>query len=242
MVHSILQHQRKSKLGYFWELIDPMIEIGVWFAIFTFLGGPRVIYDMNLFLFLSTGIVSLFFFQKIAAEVPGSLRGFRGFVRFTSLNQTDTLIAGALLEAVLMTIVSSILFSTIILGGFGFAPANPIGVIASLACLAALGFGFGWFNSMFVVFIPIYGKILPVLKRIIFITSGAIFPLENIPPSIFQYLQWNPVYQGIDLMRSEWSFTHESTTSSDGYVLLFAACLLLFGMILQKPARRVQTA
>lgn len=242
MVQSILQHQRKSKLGYLWELFDPMIEVGVWFAIFTFLGGPRVIYDMNLFLFLSTGIVGIFFFQKIAAEVPGAFKRFRGFARFPSLNQTDTLIAGALLEAVVMTLVAAILWSVIIIGGFGFSPANPVGVIAALACLAALGLGFGWFNAMVLIFLPVYGKFLPIFKRIIFITSGAIFPMDHIPPAVFQYIKWNPVYQGLDLVRSEWSFTHESTTSSDGYVLICAACLLLFGMILQKPAQRQQTA
>lgn len=242
MVHSLLQQSRKAKLGYFWELFDPMMQIGIWFGFYVLIGANRKIYDMNMFLFLGTGIVSLFFFQKIAVEMPAAMRKFKGFARFPSVTQTDTLIAGALLEAVLMTIVSFIIFGTIVLCGFGFAPANPTGVFAALACLGILGFGFGWFNAMVLVFVPVYGKFLPVVWRILLFTSGAIFPLERLPPHIFQYLQWNPVYQGVDLVRSEWSYTHESTTSSDGYVLLCAVGFLLFGLLLQRPAQRQQTA
>jgi capsular polysaccharide transport system permease protein len=240
MIQSILQHQRKSKLGYFWELFDPMMQIGIWFALFTLIRGPRVIYDMNLFLFLSTGIISLFFFLKIAREMPGAMPRFAGFARLPAVNQADTLIAGGLLEAVLMTLVASILWGIIILGGFGFAPAYPLGVTAALACLGFLGFGFGWFNATALVFVPVYGKFLKVLFRVLFFTSGALFPMEKLPPAIFRYVQWNPVYQGVDLVRSAWSYTYDTYTSSEGYVLLWGAGFLLLGLLLDKPAARAR--
>ena len=238
MIQSILQHQRRSKLGYFWELFDPMMQIGIWFALFTLIRGPAMIYDMNMFLFLSTGIVSLFFFQKVAQEMPGATRRYASFLKVPPVTRTDALLAGGLLEFILMTIVASILWSTIIIGGFGFAPADPLGVIGALACLGALGFGFGWFNTNTLVFFPVYSKFLAVLYRILFFTSGAIFALERVPPEIFQYLRWNPVYQGVDLVRSAWSYTHDTTTSSDGYVLFWAGAFLLLGMLMNKPAER----
>lgn len=242
MIQSILQHQRRSKLGYFWELFDPMMQIGIWFALFTLIRGPRVIYDMNLFLFLSTGIVSLFFFQKIAVEMPSAGRRLAGYAQLPAVRQVDIMIAGGLLEAVLMTLVASILWGIIILGGFGFAPADPLGVITALACLGSLGFGFGWFNAAALVFVPVYAKFLTVLYRVLFFTSGAIFPLEHVPPEIFRYLQWNPVYQGVDLVRSAWSYTHDTYTSSGSYVLIWAASFLLIGLLLGKPAARARAS
>jgi len=242
MVQSILQHQRNSKLGYFWELFDPLVQIGIWFALFLGILGPRVIYDMNLFLFLSTGIVSLFFFQKVATEMPGAMRRFAGFARLAPVNQADMLIAAGLLESVLMTIVAAILWGIIILGGLGFAPENPLAVIGGLGCLASLGFGFGWFNATALILVPVYGKFLKVLYRILLFTSGAIFPLEKLPPHIFHYLQWNPVYQGVDLVRSAWSYTHDTNTSSDSYVLLCAASFLLLGLLLNNHAQRARLA
>jgi capsular polysaccharide transport system permease protein len=241
MIQSILQHQRKAKLGYFWELFDPLMQIGLWFGLFVLFGRTRVIYDMNLFLFLSTGIVSLFFFQKIGTEIPSAMKHFAPYARFPVVTQSDALIAGGLLEAVLMSLVAAIIWGVIILGGFGFAPADPLGVLGALACLGALGFGFGWFNACALVFVPVYSKFLSILYRVLFFTSGAILPLESMPPDIFQYLQWNPVYQGVDLVRSFWSYTHETYTSSDGYVLFWASVFLLFGLVLNKPAERARS-
>jgi capsular polysaccharide transport system permease protein len=238
MVQSILQHQRKSKLGYFWELFDPMMQVGIWFAMFVIVRAPSEIYDMNVFLFLTTGIVSLFFFQKVAQDMPRALRAFRGYRRLPAITQADTLIAGGLLEAVLMTLVAAILFSLVVGSGLGFAPADPVGVLAALACLGFLGFSFGWFNAMVLVFVPVYSQFLTIFYRILFFTCGAIFPLETIPPHIFHYLKWNPVYQGVDLVRSSWSYTHESYTSSNGYVLICAASFLLVALLLNKPAER----
>jgi capsular polysaccharide transport system permease protein len=240
MVQGILSHFKKSRLGYFWELFDPLMQIVMWFVLFIFIRGPRSIYDMNMFLFLGTGIVGLFFFQKIATEMPGSLRRQNSYTRLPIVRQIDTLIAGGLSEAVLMTLVATILWSVIILGGWGFAPANLLGVIVACGSLGALGFGFGWFNSMAIPLVPVYDKFLSILIRVLFFTSGAIFPLERIPPAIFQYLQWNPVYQGVDLIRSAWSYTYTTTTSSADYVLIWAAGFLFFGLLLDKHAQRAR--
>ncbi len=238
MVHDITSHFKKSRLGYLWELFDPLMQILLWFALFVFIRGPRTIYDMNTFLFLGTGIIGIYFFQKVAQEMPTALRRQRVFLRLPIVRQIDAMIAAGISEVVVMTLVATILWSTIVLGGWGFAPADLLGVIFACAALAALGFGFGWFNSMAMTLVPAYEKFLRAIFRVIFFTSGAIFPLERIPPSIFKYLQWNPAYQGVDLIRSAWSYTYTTTTSAHDYVFVWAAILLLLGLALDRPALR----
>jgi capsular polysaccharide transport system permease protein len=240
MLHSITSQSKKARLGYFWELFDPLMQIAIWFVLFAVIGRHRMIYDMNSALFLSTGIVALFFFQKIAQEMPKALRGFGAFARAPGVNRSDLLIAGGLMEAVVMSLVAAIIWGGVILGGFGFAPAHPLGAIAGVTTLGALGFGFGWFNAMAIALVPVYGKFLQILFRVLFFTSGAIFPLEQIPSELFRYLQWNPVYQGVDLVRSAWSYTYDTNTSSTGYVLLWAAVLLFGGLLLDKHAQRAE--
>ena len=239
MLRSVIGQTGKAKVGYFWELIDPILQVCIWFTLFTIIRGPRQIYDMNTFTFLSTGIISLFFFEKIAKQTATGSRQLGIYARFAVLTKADTIIASALLEAIQMVLVAVLLWGALVCSGYGFAPANPMGVISALACLAALGFGFGWFNAAFLTFLPLfYPRFLKVFYRVLFITSGAILPLERIPPAVFHYLKWNPVYQGVDLVRSSWSHTHDTWTSSYGYVLLWAAFLLLFGLILVKRTQR----
>jgi len=235
-------HFKKSRLGYLWELIDPMMQIMLWFALIIFIGGSRTIYDMNTFLFLSTGIIGMFFFQKVAQQLPGGSRRQTNFARLPVVRQIDTVLAAGLSEIVVMTLVAVIVWGGIILGGWGFAPADPLGVIASCASLGALGLCFGWFNATVLVFAPAYQQVTTVIFRVLFYVSGALFPLERIPPSLFFYLQWNPVYQGLDLLRSAWSYTHYTTTSTYGYVWGWAACFTLAGLALDKHVFRRRSA
>lgn len=240
MVYNITSQFKKSRFGFLTKIFDPLMQIAGWFLIFILIRGPRTIYDMNLFLFLGTGIVAFFFFREIALGIP---MFFRQQSRFTSLplvRQGDLAAAGALSEAVIMTIVAVVVWSIIVLGGFGFAPEDPFGVLVSCACLAALGTGFGWFNTMAIACVPVYQAFVQIFIRISFFTSGAIFPLERIPPDIFEYLQWFPVYQGVDLVRSAWSYTYSSTISSYSYVLLWAVIFFFMGLLLDKHARRAR--
>ncbi len=238
MLRSIALQSRKAKLGYFWEIFDPLMQIGLWFAVITMLRGTRAIYDMNTFLFVGTGIIALFFFQRIAQEIPGALRGYADYRRFPVVQQVDALIAAGLLETFVMTLVATIIWGGIILSGVGFAPADFLQVIAAIGSLAALGFGFGWFNAMVLALVPVYKQFLRTFYRVLFFTSGAIIPLEHAPPEIFRYLQLNPVYQGVDLVRSAWSYTYETTASTNGFILAWAACLLFLGLMMDKPSQR----
>ena len=235
MIQSIVQHQRKSKLGYLWEIFDPMMQIGVWFALFTVVfHRDRHIYDMNVFLFLSTGIISVFFFQKVAGETQRARKSRLKYLNIPRVSVFDFIAASALLEVVLMILVAIILWGIIVYGGFGFAPADPLGVIGGVGCLAFLGCGFGVYNAGVISWLPVHQKFCPVYQRILFLTSGAIFPVDRMPPDILNILKWNPVYQGVDLVRSAWSYTHEPEYSSNSYVLLWGAFLLLIGSVLIK--------
>jgi capsular polysaccharide transport system permease protein len=240
MLHDITSQIRKSRLGFLGKILDPLMQIAGWFLIFVLIRGPRTIYDMNLFLFLGTGIVAFFFFREIALGVPSFFKQQNRFTAVPAVKQADIVLAAALSEAIVMTIVAGLVWSTIVLGQFGFAPADPFGVITSCACLAALGAGFGWFNAMVIACLPVYQGFVQIIVRISFFTSGAIFPLERIPPDIFQYLRWFPVYQGVDLVRSSWSYTYDTTTSTHSYVLIWAIGFLFFGLLLDQHALRAR--
>ncbi len=240
LVSGIRSHYKTSRLGYLWELFDPLMQILIWFALFVFLRAPRTIYDMNSFLFLGTGIVGFFFFRRVAQDTQTNERRQSAFTKVPTVRRIDLLLAGGLAESVIMTLVATILWTSIVLAGWGFAPDNLLGVIAVCGCLAALGFGFGCFNSAAVLFVPVYDKLLPIIFRVLFFTSGALFPVERLPPEISGLLQWNPVYQGVDMIRSAWSFTYTTRTSSHEYVLAWAAGFFLLGLLLDKHALRAQ--
>lgn len=240
-IHDIRLQSKKAKLGFFWELFQPLSVVAFWFVLYTVLAGPKKIYDMTTFLFLGTGIVGLFLFQDIAQGIPRFVAQQKGFLRFPIIRQVDFLMAGFLKEATVMTLAALLVWGGIVVFGLGFAPAEPVGVIAAGAALALLGWGFGCFNSMVLVLVPLYDKFLPIFFRILFFTSGTIFPLEAVPPRVREYLLWNPVAQGIEQIRSSWSYTFDAVNSSTGYVLLWAAGFMFFALVLDHHGLRARS-
>lgn len=240
-LHAIRVQSKQAKLGFFWELFDPLSQVVIWFVLFTVLRGPSSVYDMNMFLFLGTGVVGLFLFQKVAQDLPRFVSQQKNFLRFPVVRQIDLLLAGFLVEATVMALVACVVWGGIILLGLGFAPADPLGVILSSGALALLGLGFGSLNTMLLVLVPIYDKFLSILFRVLFFTSGAIIPLDAIPVDLQHYLIWNPVLQGVEQLRSAWSYTFESSTTSNGYVLFWAGTFFFLALILDHHGLRART-
>lgn len=233
VIHSIRIQFKTKKLGYFWELIDPIAQTAMWFMIFSVLRGPREIYDMSTFLYLATGVVGFDFFENVAKGLPGFLRQNKKMSFFVNVNQMNILTAGFLKNAVNTIMVATLVFIFVSLADHGFFPADPLSVVNSCLVLLLLGFAFGSFNAMVTVLVPLYDKFLSYfLNRILFFTSGAIIPLDIMPEEVLRYVRWIPVTQGIDQLRSGWSYTYDSDFSSNGYVFGCAIFIFLFALTL----------
>ena len=156
---------------------------------------------------------------------------------FLNVNQVTILTAGFVKNSVNMILVSAIVFLFASLAEHGFFPADPLSVVNSCFVLLLLGFAFGSFNAMMTVLVPLYDKFLSyVVNRALFFTSGAIIPLDIMPEEVLKYVRWIPSTQGIDQLRSGWSYTYDSDFSSNGYVLICAAFFFLVALTLNRKA------
>lgn len=237
LIHSIRVQFKTKKIGYFWELIDPIARIAMWLLIVSLIRGPKEIYDMSTFLFLATGLIGFDLFDEIASGMPQFLRKNRKMTFFLNVNQMNLLMAGFIKNAVNMVLVAFLVFLFVSLADHGFFPQDPLSVLTSCITLLLLGFAFGSFNAMVTVLVPLYDKFLSyAFNRVLFFTSGVIIPLHIMPEEVLKYLRWSPVTQGIDHLRSGWSFTYESDFSSNGYVLGCALLLFLFALTLNRKA------
>ena len=235
MLREMLLRYKTSKLGYLWSVIDPSLQIAVWYIIWTVLRAPKAFHDMPMPLFLGTGIVVFFCFQNVSNYVVGAIKSSRDLLQFPMVKQIDAFISRFILESCTILVVGFLTLSLVILFGYGFFPRDSMGVISAIFSLLLLGLGFGAFNAMLTSLWPVYGKLLPVLNRFVFFTSGAFMPVEHLPLAAREYLQWNPVLNGVELVRESWSYVYDpSMDYSRGYILLWGACFFLVALLLEK--------
>jgi capsular polysaccharide transport system permease protein len=240
-IHALRVQSKKDKFGLLWEILEPLALVAGWFLLYTILTGPQKVYDLTLWIFLGTGIVGFFILTNFALHIPRFVAQQKGLLRFPVVHQIDLLVAGGIKEGFILVIVASIVWGGVIIFHLGFAPADLLGIIAAAGSLGLLGWSFGCFNSMVISLIPVYAKVLQVVIRILFFTSGAIIPVDALPPNVKQYLYWNPLLQGIEQIRSAWSYTFESVNTSNWYVLAWASAFLLLALLTDHHSLRAHS-
>lgn len=238
MLREALTRYKHQKLGYFWAFGEPMIQIGTWFLIFTILRGPPLYHDLPMPLFLATGIIAFYFFSNVADYVEGAIGKNSALLRFPMVKQLDALLARFILEVATTIVVAVLIFTLILQLGVGFPPHDWLGLIEAAGCMALLGLGFGSFNAMVIELVPSYQFLQGLIGRILFLSSGAFIPVTTLGPHIMEYLQWNPVLNGVELFRAAWSYSYEPHMYSNWYVLLWAGVFMFLAMVLDKRVRQ----
>ncbi|WP_407877132.1 ABC transporter permease [Francisella sciaenopsi] len=225
-----------SYFGYAWIVIEPMLFIIMFYAMYTFLG--RSTGNMSILLFLLTGIIPFFFFRNSFQGASGAISANQSLLAYRQVKIIDTILARILLQAVTSAISTIILTALIIYLNSGTTIYHPIRIIYIVFILLALTLG----GSLILAVISYYyidlPKFMGIVNRILFFTSGVFFSLNDFPPNIAYYLSFNPILQIIEFIRSAFSVEHLNTYLSYNYLITFTICTLFLGILCYYVARK----
>jgi len=220
----------RTRLGYFWAILDPMLSVVFFVAIHGLVrGNDKTIYgEAPLFFFTYSSIAYYMFMHTVSAQ-NGKLGASRGLFNYRQIRPIDVLLASAIIEFGLMVVVLGLF----VLGCWLFgAPAvidNIVGVIAASAGLLAFGFALGLAFEVHATVMPDLRRIFAVSMRPMFFISGLFFSIEMISDKYRAWLLWNPVLHLVDMMRGAALGGYESP-GSWGYVIVATTAVLFIGL------------
>ena len=136
-----------------------------------------------------------------------------------------------LLEAATISIVAVIIITGIVLLGYSDVPADIAGCGIAFAHALALGLGFGMCNAVMCILSVTYKRVLDILMRLLYFCSGVMYSVDIVPEEIERYLFWNPVLHCIELFRMSYFPEHQMPFVSKSYILIWALCLGLAGVL-----------
>ena len=239
VLFALLQRELKARfggrwLGMFWVLLEPAAQLGLMMSIFVYVRHSHVP-GMSVELFLVTGIVPFTVFRKTAINSTGAIEGNRGLFGFRQVKPLDTLIARIALEVVLYSIVYVAFIAG--LGWFGqqWLPDRPLELLATSTILVVLG---GSLGLVLAVLSNEFPRLL-VFARIAFmplyLMSGVIFPVHNLPSELLDILAWNPVLHLIEFSRSYFATGYPVIEQANlAYPTALAAVMLGAGLALYR--------
>lgn len=228
----------RSPGGYIWAFVEPVLGIALMSIMFTLITrSPRL--GDNFPLYFATGFTALAIYTQTSTKVGQAIQYSKSLLAYPNVTYFDAILARLILTVMTQALVTMILLAGIIIG-FGLnLNLNLIYAVHAVFMAAVLGFGVGVVNCFLMSMFPIWQFIWSVLNRPMFIISGVIFLIDDLPREIRDLLMWNPVAHVVMEMRKGFYDTYEAPYVSAPYVYMTALILGAFGMLLLHRYHRI---
>ncbi|KAA8729081.1 ABC transporter permease [Ewingella americana] len=223
----------KFRLGYLWAALEPMAHMLIMLAIFGFIM-HRTMPDISFPVFLINGIVPFFVFSNITNRSIGAIEANQGLFNYRPVKPIDTIIARAILEAMIYAVVYVLLMVIVGLAGEEFEVTKMVTLVLVWVLLVILSCGIGLIFMVVGKTFPETEKFLPILIKPLYFISCIMFSLHNIPKDYWPYLLWNPIVHVVELCREAVVPGYISEGVSLNYLAFCALVALFVGLALYR--------
>ena len=227
----------RQRVGYLWALIEPMLHIALFYAIFRYT--LRVVpLGQSLPMFLATGLATYVGFANVLNRTQGGFASNEALLAYPVVSVMDVFLGRALLELATWITVIVIILGALISSGLDPLPHSVLTMISAIFLLFGIGFGVGTLVGIVAQFFPVVDNLISIPFRILYFTSGVFFLPDAFPPAVRDVLAWNPVLQGITLFRMGYYGNYNSHMLDLKYLVLWSAISVLAAFLVERLARK----
>lgn len=223
-----------GRAAWFWLLAEPVFHVLSLMVIFTVIR-MRVVGGIDTGVWLMVGMLAFFMFRRTGLQVMNAIDANQALFAYRQVKPIDTVLVRGVLEGLLMIIITGILLTITALFGYSVIPADPLAVLEAFFGLWLLGMGFGLVASVVSRLVPELAQIIKLAMLPLYMLSGVIFPLSAVPQPFRNWLMFNPIAQGLEVVRLGFaSHYHTVPDLSIVYVYDFALVTIFLGLVLQR--------
>lgn len=231
----------KTDLGYLWAIIDPTIQLAVFWILFTILG--RVIpVPATMPVFLITGILPYFFWRNCVGRGASAAQSNIPLLTYPQVKVIDVVIARVLLDFATFVIVTAIFVIGLrFLTGQPFTSWVRVPMLLATAVLGLFYFSFcsAVFSSSLARIWPIWPEIFGYLSRPLYFASGIFFTLQQLPTGFRGLGQYLPTANMLEWIRTGAIPGFISTSYSAMFVIEFSTIVLVIGLLIDWTLRLI---
>ncbi|MFJ4620964.1 ABC transporter permease [Streptomyces sp. NPDC088812] len=195
----------QAKLGQLWQVATPLLNAGVYFAIFGLILDAGRGMDKDVYIpFLVTGVFVFTFTQSSVMTGVRAISGNLGLVRALHFPRASLPISFALQQLQQLLYSMIVLFIVAIVFG-SYPDASWILIVPVLICQFCFNTGLALIFARAGAKTPDLAQLMPFVMRTWMYASGVMFSipvfLADKPQWMANVLQWNPAAIYMDLMR-----------------------------------------
>jgi capsular polysaccharide transport system permease protein len=245
VVHAIILRETRTRFGayrfgYLWAIADPALIILTFFTLFTVMGRSAP-FGMDIFSFVTTGIIPYRLFSSCASQVGEAINGNRALLFYPRVLPIDLVIARAVFELVTYSAVFVVLMMAHALYFQELLVDSPVHVIAGLLLAALLGTAVGLVFCGLGVVSKSVDKARGAVLRPLFWVSGVYFTVAALPERLRDLALLNPITHCVELVRAGWFESYDLEYTDPMFVLRVILGIMVVGLVLERSVRsRIQ--
>jgi capsular polysaccharide transport system permease protein len=227
----------RSRVGFFWVLIEPIAHVAFPVIMFGFIIDRHVTgYDYPVFLLF--GLLPYFLFRSICMQTMEGVNASRGLLSYRPVHLIDVIFTKALFTLVLESMLFLIIACALTLLGYDLVPAQPVQWLLLIAGVCLFGLGLGMVFAAIVSFMPDARAVIRVAFAPLYLISGVVLPVSRFPSEWVDRLALNPVLHWIEASR-DLALAHYRPIEQLSYQMVFfsATMMLFFGLALYRLRR-----
>lgn len=190
-----------DRMGWFWMIFEPAAFIAIMVGIRSFVSGDSLIVNAEFIPWLIAGMMGFLLIREGMIRGMGAIEANSSLFAYRQVHPIDPVIVRNFLEGMIRTFVFLIFIAGGLMLGMDMYPDNAIHVIRAWISLWCLGIGLGLVTSVASTLIPEVGRVIRMLSLPLMIISGAMFPLNQLPHWLLEYLMYNPIAHGLEALR-----------------------------------------
>lgn len=231
ILREVTTSYRRSPGGYLWVVLEPLGVIAVFSVAFSLAFRTPPLGESFL-LFFATGYLPFGLYSDLAQKTASAVRFSKPLLGYPVISIMDALVARFCLNLLTQLFVFLSVISVILFSEDTRAQLHFPSLLNGLAMAAGLGFGIGAVNcGLFSVF-PVWERLWVILNRPLFLVSGVLFLVDNLPDPIDFYLSLNPLVHIIGEVRRGFFPGYEAKYVSVIYVYALALVCLFLGLLI----------
>lgn len=233
MIREINSTYGRSPGGYIWAILQPIgmiILLSLGFALL--IRAPSL--GTSFLVFYATGFLTYDLYNQMQKKIMRCITYSRAMLAYPRVTWVDAILARFLLNTLTLVTVFSIVMIAILSFVNERTVIDLIPILIGISLAASLGLGIGTLNCLISGLFPVWDSVWKIISRPMFIASGVLFIIEDLPPLAQDILWWNPVIHATALVRTGFYPTYEASFVSLEYAFGFAMVTFAAGLLFMR--------
>lgn len=190
-----------DRMGWFWMIFEPVAFIGIMVGIRSFVSGDKLIVNAPFIPWMIAGLMGFSLAREGMLRGMGAVEANSALFAYRQVQPVDPVLVRNFLEGMLRSFVFLLFICGGLLLSLDIYPGNAIRAMYAWFSLWSLGLGAALVTSVAATLVPEIGRVIRMLSLPLLILSGVIFPLNNLPHWLLEYLMYNPIPHGLETLR-----------------------------------------